>query len=327
MSLRQWRLAYAGLCAACCLPLMAQAQSVGFDNKTNGPPVPIQITASQGIEWNQKLLTVTASGNAKAVRGPVTVTSRELVAHYKKNQTSVGKTPASAPVAGAAPAANPAASPGFDTGSSTITELDAIGDVHISTATDNAFGDLAIYHMASGELDLTGKALKLTTPNDVITARDAIKYFAPEHKAEALGDALVVAKDGRSIEADTLIAYTTPGSSPPSNAASANPASDPLLQSGKLKKVIAIGHVIIRTASDIITGDHGEYTPDNGDAVVTGDVHITRGENQLDGSYATVNLKTGIATLHAAPGGRVSGYVVPNSAPGAAPSAPAASSK
>jgi lipopolysaccharide export system protein LptA len=42
-------------------------------------------------------------------------------------------------------------------------------------------------------------------------------------------------------------------------------------------------------------------------------VHITSGPNQLSGSDALVNMKTGIATLLAAPGGQVAGTITPNS--------------
>jgi lipopolysaccharide export system protein LptA len=43
-----------------------------------------------------------------------------------------------------------------------------------------------------------------------------------------------------------------------------------------------------------------------------GNVQITRGQNQLNGAEADVNMKTGIATLVARSAGRVHGLVVPN---------------
>ena len=44
-----------------------------------------------------------------------------------------------------------------------------------------------------------------------------------------------------------------------------------------------------------------------------GNVRITRGQNQLNGAEADVNMKTGIATLIVAQkSGRVHGLVVPN---------------
>jgi lipopolysaccharide export system protein LptA len=88
-----------------------------------------------------------------------------------------------------------------------------------------------------------------------------------------------------------------------------------LEQGGKLQKVDAIGHVIIRTPSETATGNRGVYLPEQGLARLGGNVHIIRGPNQLNGADALFNTKTGVATLLAGPGGQVSGIVVPNSGP------------
>jgi len=90
------------------------------------------------------------------------------------------------------------------------------------------------------------------------------------------------------------------------------------VSSGKLQRVEAFGNVSIRTPTDIVTGDRGVYVPDTGMARLGGNVHITRGQNQLNGAEADVNMKTGIATLVAQKAGagqkpgRVHGLVVPN---------------
>ena len=87
------------------------------------------------------------------------------------------------------------------------------------------------------------------------------------------------------------------------------------------------GHVEVRTATETIRGDRGVYVADTGIARLAGDVHITRGQSQLNGDEAIVNMRTGISTLSRNPGKRVEGLVVPNDAtanapaPGAAPDA------
>jgi lipopolysaccharide export system protein LptA len=43
-------------------------------------------------------------------------------------------------------------------------------------------------------------------------------------------------------------------------------------------------------------------------------VRVTRGDNQVDGSEAEVNMKTGIARLLSGGGDRVHGLVIPNDA-------------
>jgi lipopolysaccharide export system protein LptA len=286
---------------------------VSFAQTPGTAPTPINITASQGIEWLQAQQEVIATGNAKAVRGAVTVTADQLIAHYRKKTAPPGQT-----AAAAAPAAANDPEAALDNGDTEIYQLDAAGHVHIYTATDNAYGDHAVYSLDNAVLVLTGIHLKLTTPTDVITARDSIEYYSVKRMAVARGNALIVANDGRSIAADTLTGYLAPAAptatSPVAPANAANPP-DMLAQGGKLQKVDAIGHVIIRTPSETATGNRGVYLPEQGLARLGGDVHIIRGPNQLNGADALFNTKTGVATLLAGPGGQVSGIVVPNSGP------------
>jgi lipopolysaccharide export system protein LptA len=287
---------------------------------------PIDITAQDGIEWRQAEQEIIANGDAKAVRGNVTVTADRLTAWYRKKKSAD---------TGVQQAAAPAASPsggqpngGQATGGlvgdtatedSEIYRLQADGNVHIFTQTDQAQGDKAVYDLDQAVMVMTGRNLKLTTPNDVITARDDLEYWPQKHMAVARGDAVVVTTDAKRVAADTLVAYTTdnppPNGQPAPVASSQTAAADPLGASGKLQRVEAFGHVSIRTPTDTVTGDRGVYVPDTGMARLAGNVQINRGQNQLNGAEADVNMKTGIATLIAAnAAGRVHGLVVPNDA-------------
>ena len=264
---------------------------------------PIDITARDGIEWRQAEQEVSARGDAKAVRGGVTVTADRLIAWYRKKGATQAAQPT--PVAGLA----------GDTSAegNEIYRLQAEGHVHIYTATDQAQGDKATYDLDQSVLVMTGRDLKLTTPNNVITSKDDLEYWPQKHMAVARGDAVVVTSDAKRVAADTLVAYTT--DNPPPNGApeaAAKPTGDPLLASGKLQRVEAYGHVSVRTPTDTVTGDRGVYVPETGMARLGGNVHITRGQNQLNGAEADVNMKTGIATLIGQKSGRVSGLVVPN---------------
>jgi lipopolysaccharide export system protein LptA len=273
------------------------------------------VTAAGGIDWDQSAQTVTAHDDARAVRGNVTVTADRLIAHYRKKAGS----PVT-PVA-ATPAAKPTGEPS-DTGNNEIYRLEADGHVHIFTPTDQAWGDHAIYDIDQAVLVLTGQHLRLTTPQDVLTARDALEYWSAKHMSVARGDATATSADGRRITADTLVGYTEDnqpgGSAAKSPALRGGPADkkagsgDVLESSGKLQRVEAFGHVVLRTATDIVTGDRGRYEPDTGIAHILGNVHITRGANQLNGAASVVNMKTGLATMTQAPGARVQGLVVPN---------------
>ena len=311
--MKQTTVFFLGLALAGLLLRPAYAQTLDLSgSQQNGPPLPIQINASQSIQWNQQAQIVTANGNAKAVRGNVTVTADQLQAHYRKKATPPGAKPA--------PASGTNSGDPLEQGDNELYELDAVGHVHIYTATDNAWGDHAVYSLDNAVLVLTGQHLKLTTQHDVITAKDALEYYAQKRISVARGDALIVADNGRSIAADVLIGYLAPpkpnAPNTPAQSAAPRPAqnADPLDQAGQLQKVDAIGHVVVHTTTDTATGDRGVYLPPTGMARLGGDVHIIRGPNELTGNDGIVNMKTGVATLLAAPGGQVAGTIVPNTA-------------
>jgi len=307
------------------VPVQPRAQQLDL---THGGP--IDITAGDGIEWRQADQQVIARGNARAIRGTVTVTADRMIAWYRKKAADGATPPTPAPATGLA----------ADTSSegNEIYRLQAEGNVRIFTPTDVAQGDRATYDLDQAVLVMTGRNLKLTTPNDVLTARDDLEYWPRKRMAVARGDAIVVTNDAKRIAADTLVAYTeegpatTPGgtaanvtakrgtaaggpitnATPATARGDAKTADDPLASSGKLQRVEAFGHVSVRTATDTVTGDRAVYIPDTGMARVGGNVQITRGQNQLNGAEADVNMKTGIAKLLATTAGRVHGLVLPN---------------
>ncbi len=280
---------------AALLATPAAAQSLDLGGKPGAPPQPVQISASGAITWSQDAQTVTATGGARAVRGDVTVVADELVAHYRKK-------PDAAPSA-----TQPAPAESLAQGGGQLYELEAVGHVHIYTATDNAWGDRAVYSMDDQVLVLTGGALKLTTPQDTITARESVEYYSAKHMAVARGNATITTDNGRSIAADVITGYLAASPQP---AASGAPG---LADTGQLEKVEAVGHVVIHTGTDTATGDSGVYLPPTGEARLGGNVHIIHGPNELAGGDALVNMKTGVATLLASPGGQVSGVIVPGS--------------
>ena len=320
---RQRRFVAAAVLAGGLGLLAAGARAQQLDLTHGGP---IDITAADGIEWRQAEQQVIARGDAKAIRGNVTVTADRLIAWYRKKAGTDTKP------AGAQPSAPPSGQSGGGINGDTSTEgneiyrLQAEGNVHIFTQTDMAQGDKAVYDLDQAVMVMTGHNLKLTTPNDVLTARDDMEYWPQKHMAVARGNAVVVTNDAKRVAADTLVAYTqdtpqpAPGTSPAKAAAPANgvtpvaakPNDDPMATSGKLQKVEAYGNVSIRTQTDTVTGQRGVYVPDTGMARIAGNVQITRGQNQLNGAEADVNMKTGVAKLIATNAGRVHGLVLPN---------------
>lgn len=294
--------------AALALPLLLlhPAAAQQLDLSHGGP---IEVTALGGIDWDQNAQTVTAHGDARAVRGNVTVTADRLIAYYRKKSQATGAAATKTASSGGILA------PGStDAGSNEIYRLVAEGNVRMYTATDQAQCDRAVYDIDQAVLVMTGRNLKLTTPQDVLTARDSMEYWSQKHMAVARGDAVVVTTDGRRVSGDVLVAYTSPGSEAPAGKPVQTASADPLAASGKLQRAEVFGHVEVRTTLDVVRGDRGVYVPDTGIAVLVGNVRITRGENQLNGNEAEVNLKTGIARLLSSPGERVQGLVVPNDA-------------
>jgi len=256
----------------------------------------IEVTAAGGFEWRDQEQKVIATGDARATRGTVTVLADKLTALYRKRNAAPGAAPASA-----------------DTGSNEIYRLEADGKVRIVTPTDEAVGDHAIYDIDQAVLVMTGHGLRLTTPQQVVTARDSLEYWSDRRMSIARGDAVVVTADARQVSADTLVGYSVP-TDQPAAAKPAAPADAASVESSKLERIEAFGNVEIRTATDIVRGERGVYLPEAKLARIVGRVRITHGQNQINGPAADVDMNTGVATMVADPGGRVQGLIVPNDA-------------
>ncbi len=280
-------------------PLAAHAQSL--DLNQGGP---IEITATDGLEWRQQEQVVVARGQARAVRDGVTVEADRLIARYRPRGGAQAQpaTPAGSPMSGGE-----------------IWRLEAEGRVRITSATERAEGARAVFDLDQSVLVLSGQGLGLTTPEQRITARDSLEYWTQRRMAVARGGAVVTTPDERRIAADTLVAYfleegTEPAASPASTPPPARPGTPALPGSGggsRIERVEAYGDVEIRTADEVVRGERGVYSPQTGLARLVGEVRITRGPNQLNGQEAIVNLRTGVSRLVSAPGQRVQGLILP----------------
>ena len=154
----------------------AGAQSLNFGA---GGDTPVEVFADNGIEWQQDRLVFVARGNARAVRGPVTVFADELRAYYRE----------------------------LPNGSTDIWRLDAIGKARIKSPDGTAYGDRAVYNVDDGILVLTGKSpVKLVTPTDLITAERQLEYWEKRQMAVARGNAMAKREDKR-LYGEVLAAY------------------------------------------------------------------------------------------------------------------------
>ena len=150
------------------------AQSVNF----NAGGLPVEIIADNGIEWHQEKLVFIARGNAKAIRGKITVFAKELRAYYKKSPE----------------------------GSTEIWRVDAINNVRFETDGNIAYGQHAVYDVNSKVLTLIGNNLKLIAKNDTLTAKDQMEYWEEKQMAVARGNAIAIRTD-KKLYADILAAY------------------------------------------------------------------------------------------------------------------------
>lgn len=245
-----------------------------------------------------------AETDAAAGKQPIEITAEGGIEWDRNAQTYTAR--------GAAQARRGALSVSADTliahyrdgagGGSEIYELEAVGQVRLVSQSAVVTGERAVYDVASRTVTVTGENLKLETGTDVLTARDRLEYSEGSREASAHGEVTVV-REGRRLEADAVRASLAPG-----------PAGELALA-----KVEATGNVRIATEREFISADRGTYDVDKQFATLAGSVKVTQDQNQLNGEYAEVDLKTGVSRLLGAPpgssGGKVKGLVLPGAVP------------
>lgn len=236
-----------------------------------GSKEPVEISAGKTLEWHQKDKQYIADGSVEAKQGDVTILAEKMIADYHDNNKGSNVE---------------------------IWQLTAEQNVQIKNADSTATGDKAVYNVDTGIAILTGNDLKLTTPDQVITAQERMEYDTVNGKAKAVGNAQIIRGT------DTLNA----------NSITANFIKD---KDGKqsLKTANASGNVIIKTPEETLTGDNGFYNAANNTAEVKGNVKIVRGPNMLEGDRAEINLTTNVSKIFGSPesGKRVKGIFFPSS--------------
>lgn len=245
--------------------------------RTSAQAEPVEITADSTLEWDRTAKTFTATGKAKARQGDTAVEGDTLKARYRASSEK----------------------------SIDIRELEAIGNVVLTSKDSKAYGQRALYSLDTGLAVMTGDNLRMIAPGGQVTAKKRFEYWTNEGRLEALGDAEIQHKDDKgqinTLKADHFTAYLAKDSS------------------GKqaLKTLEAKGNVLITTPTETIKGTYGVYDAIKQTAEITGSVTITRGPNTLEGEKASVDLKTGVSTLAGSgtSGGQVRGVFYPETAP------------
>jgi lipopolysaccharide export system protein LptA len=290
------------------LPLAAQGLGLGAVSEDR----PIAISASSGIEWQQDAQIYIARGNAVARRGTTEVSADTLTAHYRPSKGAGGDTE--------------------------VYRLNADGHVTIRGETQTVVGDQAVWDVDQQTGIVTGKALKLTTATDVVTARDSLEWYDQKQLAVARGDAVAIKENVKRIRADVLTTHMTKDKAKPAGVRLAAPSGAPATtksatgaglagasdESSRISRVDALGNVLVSTATDIARGDYGVYNADTGIVTLLGNVTITRGENAIRGQYAVVDMNNNVSRMMptagqaGSAGSRVEGLFVRQDQSGAA---------
>jgi lipopolysaccharide export system protein LptA len=260
-------------------PATAPAATSPVQAAPNQPPArdegTLEVTSDRDLEWLQQDHAYVARGNAVAKRGTVTLMGDTLIAYYR---------PLTAP---STPAKEKAAHPGtaqqsgFDSGNTEIWRVVAEGKVHVISEDKDAWGDRAEYDKDKSVIVLTGNALKATTLEDTITARDSLEYWQDQDMAVARGNAKIVKVNGDTLAGDLIGGHF---------AKDAHGTS-------VLKTIESKGNVVVTTPTDVVHGDEGVYDLAAKRTVLFGNVIATHGENAIKGASAEVNMDTGVSQV------------------------------
>ena len=280
------------LALVCCVSTVPPSSAQGLSLGGVSEDRPVEVSADSGIEWQQDAQLYIARGNAIAKRGTTEVHADTLTAHYRPSKGAGGETE--------------------------VYRLDADGHVMIKGQTQTVVGDQAVYDVDQQIGIVTGKTLKLTTPSDVVTARDSFEWYDAKQISVARGDAIAV-RDTKRLRADVLTAHMTkekpkPGENQPeaktskavpatANAktgAKAGPLGDGD-EGSRISRIDAQGNVLVSTPTDVGRGDYGVYNADTGIVTLLGNVTITRGPNAIKGEYAVVDLNNNVSRMMPGP--------------------------
>ena len=247
----------------------ACAQSLKFQPKNSENP--IEVSADNGLELQQDAKRAIARGNAKLVQGDVSVVADELIADYRDDND--------------------------------IYRVYATGHVTMKSATETATGDAAVYDVDKAVLVLTGETVGLVSADGTVTAHQTLQYWSNERVAVAEGNASAGDTQQHQIHGDKLIAFfREDGSTMLSNSKGKNKKASNIDQprnKGDINYVQAFGNVRMTTPTEDIRSERGAYNIDTGMATLDGNVRITRDKNQLNGGFATVNVRGGVSKVFA----------------------------
>ena len=161
-----------------------------------------------------------------------------------------------------------------------IYRIEANGKVLINNLIQTVSGENGIYDLDQSLIVMSGGNLQLDTGKEVVRASDSLEFWEKSKIAVARGDASAT-RQKRTIRASLLTVQFVEDKN----------------GNLKAKQIDAQGGVLITTPTEVIVGNEGIYNVIEELVTLSGDVKITRGDNQLNGSMAEVNLQNGFSRL------------------------------
>jgi lipopolysaccharide export system protein LptA len=159
------------------IPVAAQTSTA--DPLSQGQAgTPVEIEATQGIEWRRNEKAYLARGDATAVRGDLKVRADTLTARYRDK-------------AG---------------GGNEIYQIEADGGVVLTQPGRTIYGNHAVYNLDNRTLILTGGNLRVVTAKETVTARDRLEYREREQIVVAAGG-VMVESGARQIGGDLMTGH------------------------------------------------------------------------------------------------------------------------
>ena len=186
-----------------------------------------------------------------------------------------------------------------------VFRVEAEGDVRITRGDLVATGGHATYDTDKRLGRLTGPGLAASSGDSRLTANDFIELQDDRRVVAARGGVRLM-RPGEELRAALLTLHFEP------------------VETGargrtRLVRVEAEGDVRITSCAGTVQANRIVYHPQSGDAQLSGDVRLTRGNDRLEGAEAEINTKDGSMRVMSAPRGRVAVVLDKSGAPKGAP--------
>jgi lipopolysaccharide export system protein LptA len=186
-----------------------------------------------------------------------------------------------------------------------VFRVEAESDVRITRGDLVATGAHGTYDTDKHLGRLTGAGLAVSSGDSRLSATDVIELHEDQRLVVARGGVRLI-RPGEELRAAVLTLQFEP------------------VETGargrtRLVRVEAEGDVRVTSCSGTVQANRIVYYPQTGDAQLSGDVKLTRGNDRLEGAEAEINTKDGSMRVTSAPRGRVAVVVDKGGAPKGAP--------